>query len=217
MIDCIGVKTAIENTEVNPASAIVSKMHNCDCDFFTTKFDALINVVTNISANNFNMLLNENTFKIIDLTDDGTTTGNRNLNIDGSIIPKTYFYKPPVGKRLISGRLTFYMASGITFSDEKFGSISTLPNGLSVKVNGTEIVNWKTNIDINLSMYDNESPTAYGVDKKSMTGRWTFTNTVNGVRGIEILETDGFEIVVRDDLTGLDFLMVSLHGQLEDI
>lgn len=72
------------------------------------------------------------------LTDDGTPTGNNDMRVDGSVTPIEFSITPPdVSRDLYISTLFFTIAdAGATLN--KFGNITALTNGCSLRYNNKE-------------------------------------------------------------------------------
>lgn len=210
MVNCNDVETQVADIEVNVSSATVVKLHKCD----VALYDTLINAVVSLANGSSGITVDESNLVIVDLKDSG---GSLDANVDGSVTPVTFLYKPPAGKRFVCGRMLFYMEDNSVFSSDNFGSIPALTNGVSICYNGVETRNWKTNMDVITTMYDNEVPPSFATEQKAMAGRLSFTKMAGNVRGLNVLETDGFEVKIQDNLGSLTHLRFSVQGYLEDV
>lgn len=74
--------------------------------------------------------------------------GDTDMGVDGSETPVIFKYAPPAGKRFIACELSISLSSTVEFEKAKFAHLTALTNGVSIRANGTEIINWKSNRDI---------------------------------------------------------------------
>lgn len=137
--------------------------------------------------------------------------GSPNLNVDGTT-PVIFKAVPPAGTYWMITRLMIYFSAATPFSEEKFGIITVLPNGVSVMVDNVEITNWKDNMDVQTSMFDADGKEAYTKADRSISGRWSFTRhgTKKGIRVND--EVNGFGIKIQDDLQTLSQFRARVQG-----
>lgn len=143
--------------------------------------------------------------------------GNNDMGIDGSAAEVSFSAGPPAGKNLELARLMVYMEASANFASTNFMNLAALANGVQFKVGGLEISKWQDNIDAAVDMFDlSNAGTAFSNERRSLTGRFTFTR---GTAGEPLLVEDGktFEAVVRDDLSAAGIIFrVKIQGQLVD-
>lgn len=140
--------------------------------------------------------------------------GNRHLNVDGSLTTQI-FQIGPIGTTIEVDitRITGYIQDDSAMDDALFGALPALTNGVVLRVNNTTIDNvWnvKSNGEIALlcfdSMYTNRAPAgSFG---------FRFRNTYGGQNKhgvtLRLEASDTLEILIQDNLTGLeDFLMMA--------
>ena len=147
------------------------------------------------------------------------------MNVVGTLAsPVSFRIVPPNGALSLLWQLTrmlINMTDASAMDDGKFGGITGgLTNGVVVRIvkgDGSiqELTNWKVNGDLALDMYDvNYIDTTLGpAGLYGLRGRWTFT------KAEFIVELDGsagdyFEILIQDDLTGLDNFEIKSQGRL---
>jgi hypothetical protein len=139
-----------------------------------------------------------------------------NMIVNGSVTPVDFIASPPADKYWMLTRAIIYMSGSVVFSEEKFGSLTALTNGVQILVDGEEITVWKDNINIVTCMYDVKSEGMFSKVDKSMHGRWTFAKAVGGLsHGFKTL--DNFTVRVRDNLTGLTQFHVRVQGEQYDL
>lgn len=119
-------------------------------------------------------------------------------------------------------RVIFDMTHGTAGDLGKFGNLNPLTNGVVVRVFKGEfnfwktVSNWKTNADIKRDMYDVEFNTRSGGGGTFGTsGRITFTN-LGMVGEYDPAQGDFLEILIQDDLTGLETFRMNAQGHTED-
>lgn len=145
---------------------------------------------------------------------DGSTI---DMAVDGSSTAVTYGYT--VGgfqKLLLTRGMLVIEDSNVAFSPGNFGAIAgALANGVEIsyttKAKGKITIDiWKTNRQIRDTMFDfDQTFKSDGV----YTGRWTFSKDLSS-QGILLHAGDKFEIKIRDNLAGLDYLSFKLKGAL---
>lgn len=141
-----------------------------------------------------------------------------NMAVDGSVTTQIFQIGPvAIGSTLILDitRIMGHILDGTAMDDSKFGGITALTNGIVLRKNDgviTNLWNAKTNADLALICYDfNYSEKAGGGG--SLHGcnfRNTFAGQENHGVVLELLPGESLEILVQDDLTGLeDFTMMA--------
>lgn len=141
--------------------------------------------------------------------------GSNDMGIDGSGGDVTFSTGPPVGKNLEVARMMVYMEAGGNFTSTNFMNLAALTNGVQIIADGTVLTNWQDNIDIAEDMFDlSNAGTAFSNERRSLTGRWTFTR---GTGRESFLLPDGstFDAIVRDDLSDASIIFrIKIQGQL---
>lgn len=147
------------------------------------------------------------------------------MNVNGSLAsPISFRISPPNGTLSLLWQLTrilINMTDASSMDDGKFGGITGgLTNGVVLRIikgDGSiqELTNWKLNGDLALDMFDvTYIDTTLGpAGLYGLRGRWTFTKAefiveLNGAEG------DYFELLVQDDLTGLNNFEIKSQGRL---
>ncbi len=134
------------------------------------------------------------------------------LNVDGSSVAVIFKAVPPAGTYWMVTRLMIYFSGATPFSEELFGTIAALTNGVSVMVDNVEIVNWKDNMDVQTSMFDAQGKAAYAKVDRSIAGRWSFTRH-GAKKGIRVNDEDnGFGIKIQDALQTLTQFRARVQG-----
>jgi len=141
---------------------------------------------------------------------------SRAMNVDGSVTPQT-FQIGPIGSSigvnitLISG----YIQDGSVMDDSQFGGITALTNGVLLrKTDGTNNNLWNVKSNSDLAViccgefqYTSKAPAgSYGA---RFCNR--YTGDSQGV-AIKLTGSDMLEIIIQDDLTGLEEFRVIAKG-----
>lgn len=143
-----------------------------------------------------------------------------NMAVDGSSTTQV-FQIGPVGpgstQELDITRIMGHILDGNSMDDGKFGGISALTNGIVLRHNNhvlQNIWNAKTNGELALLTYD----TSYSDKAPSGSYGFNFRNTFAGPskHGVTLrLEPgDTLEILIQDDLTGLDSFKMMAQGHV---
>lgn len=140
---------------------------------------------------------------------------SNDMGIDGSSTPVSFNYTVPSGKKLLIGRILLYSEAATAFDSVKFLNLTALTNGISIRVNGKEITNWKDNIDMVTTMYDMEEGAAFGKATKVLRGRWSLWKAAKNINGIILTSGQKFEVVVQDDLSAAGIIFrIRIQGAL---
>lgn len=139
--------------------------------------------------------------------------GSPDMNVDGST-PKSFQAKPASGEIWHIARMFVYFSSSVAFAEDKFANLTALTNGVSLKIDGVEIANWKDNVDVLLSMFDADGKEVYTKKDKSIAGRMSFSRFMEGNKdGITTTDSvNGIELVVQDNLLTLDIFRSCIQG-----
>ena len=136
------------------------------------------------------------------------------------LAPVSHIVMPEPGKIWFINRIIFAMTHTVASSDDKFGGIGALTNGMVLRANiggqNFSFTNWKTNEDIILDMFDVTYSDKAGPSLFGTSGRGSFTRVgvlveLNGSNG------DFLELLTQDDLTGLASYFINAQGYVEDI
>ena len=154
------------------------------------------------------IILNEDNIVIERLLNGGSS----DMNVDGSSTAVTFKAVPSAGKYWMIARVMIYFSGGTAFSEDKFGNLTALTNGVDVLCNGTVIVNWKNNMDIQTSMFDADGKAVYAKADRSISGRLSFSKfgDKNGLRIDD--EVNGFGIKIQDALQSLSQFKARIQG-----
>jgi len=148
----------------------------------------------------------------------GVTT---NMAVDGSSTTQV-FQIGPVGAGSTSvvdiTRIMGHLLDSTAMDDGKFGGISALPNGVVLRKNDGVMKNlWnvKTNADLALICFN------FNYSDKAPGGQFgaNFRNTFGGqgAHGVvlELLPGEYLEVLIQDDLTGLDEFRMMAQGHFK--
>lgn len=144
--------------------------------------------------------------------------GSNDMGVDGSGAAVTFNFSPGATQKLILGRVIVYLEMGTNFDSTEFGDLSALANGVSITANGTEIENWKDNIDIGATGYDHITGVIFSKSGRSLLLRWTFWKVAGQTQGLEILTANGFSFIIQDNLSAANIIFrAKIQGVLVDI
>lgn len=143
--------------------------------------------------------------------------GSRDQTVLGTLgTPVTFDYTVPAGKDFELGRMLLYMEGATNFDSTLFGDLAELVNGWSIQAEGVELVNWKTNRDLALTMFDARGESIFGKVNRTLVGRFSFNKFSNGADGMTVPSGSTFASIVQDNLSTLTFLEVAIEGVLHD-
>ena len=188
-----------------------------------------------IQINNGNI---ETTFPIITLKVTNTLTLDRPLDFGYSIgdqvevvhtdlrttigtlaAPISHVVMPEAGKVWQIHRIIIAMTHTAAATDDKFGSINALTNGVVLRANiggqNGSFTNWKTNGDIILDMYDVTYSDKAGSSLFGTSARGSF-NRIDATVRLDGDNGDFLEILVQDDITGLSSFFINAQGYVEE-
>ena len=135
------------------------------------------------------------------------------MNVDGSSTPVIFDYEPGSGETWIVEQIGILILDSGDMSNSNFGSISSLTNGLDIKIEieGTSYVykNLKDNTDIVLAFPEQglvgNSSTGFLSEEDYYVGLFRIPYPIKLHYG----EDDSISAVVNDDLTGIGRLRMS--------
>lgn len=140
------------------------------------------------------------------------------MNVTGTLASPISFKLEPVGiERWQITRALPTMLDDAAMDDGKFGGLSALTNGLTMRtvINGVfrTLTIWKLNGDLKDDMYDVSYSAKAPAGQYGLSGRWTFT------KGEFVVDLDGatgdyLEVLVQDDLSGLIDFEIKCQGRL---
>jgi hypothetical protein len=143
----------------------------------------------------------------------------KNMNVDGSVTPQS-FQIGPVGvgstATIEITRLMGHILDSTAMDDGKFGGIAALTNGCVLRKHDGVIKNiWniKTNGDIALICYDLKYSDKAPGGQFGLNFRNTYASQAGHGVALELVPGEYLELIVQDDLTGLDkfFMMAQGH------
>ncbi len=164
----------------------------------------------------------------IDKTYNTTTDGIRklivNMAVDGSVTPMSFKVAPETTLADIHiTRFLFNMTHGSAGDMGLFGDLDPLEKGVLLRAwykrtnEYKTIALWKTNADIAIDMFDVKFDTrSSGGGTFGTSGRWTFTNAGVVAELQAGTPPDFLELLIQDDLTGLDSLTANFQGHSLD-
>jgi hypothetical protein len=144
-----------------------------------------------------------------------------NMAVSGTLVsPVIFEIDPPEGNVWQFTRILLSITDQTAMDDAKFGGITALTNGVALRATteaGRVVVfaNWKSNQDMKMDMYDVDYSTKAPSGFFGLNGRWTFT------KAEVVAELDGdaspvqkLEVLIQDDLTGLDTFKMRGQGRV---
>ena len=145
-----------------------------------------------------------------------------NMAVVGSLAaPQSFIIKPPVGTIWQITRILPTILDSTSMDDGLFGGIAALTNGVSLRAvtsAGRTIVfaNWKTNGQMRSDMYNVDYLSKAPAGQFGLGGRWTFTNAevVAELDGDATSPPQQLEVLIQDDLTGLDEFILKGQGRV---
>lgn len=174
-----------------------------------------------ITAVNVNLITLDSPLDKVYTTAADICIGNVNMAVNGSVTPVIFKIGPlPAGEdKWDLTRILGNITDDSVMDDSKFGGISALTNGIFFRRNNgvyKNLFNVKTNGELSLRMYD----TKYSDKAPAGTYGFSFRRTWAGQSksGVTIrldsADSDVFECVVQDDLTGLTTFKVAVQGHV---
>lgn len=141
------------------------------------------------------------------------------MNVNGSLTKQSFTLAPTAGVKWDVTRIIFVMTHTSSGSDDKFGNLDALTNGIVLrKSDGIHhtIFNAKTNGDLRERMYDLNYAAAIGQAKDSTSGRRSFAGQdKNGVTiRLDGDEDDKLELLIQDDLLLLSSFRIIAQGHV---
>lgn len=145
--------------------------------------------------------------------------GNHNLAVDGSVTTVVSKTKPPAGVKWDITRVMVHIEDDTAMDSGRFGGIAALTNGVVLRMkDGTyqNIYNVKTNGELSQRSYDLRYDEKAPAGVFGLTSRTTFagpskhgvTIRLDGDTGDEI------QLLIQDDLTGLDDFHIIAQGHV---
>jgi len=149
-----------------------------------------------------------------------TTVGRTNINVDGSITPVTFKLRNTTERIAAAFDITRFIFAGLTSEDpewHQFGDQDELSEGLVArKVDGETNNLWvvKNNNEFANIMYDFDLYTVAKNAQSGFKGRLTYGGQSKIGVVVRLSENDDLEIIVQDDLTGLQKFEIVAQGHL---
>lgn len=154
------------------------------------------------------------------LSDDGLTTGNKDMSVDGTT-PATFYVGPPAGRTWHIARIMFNIEDAVaSIGPQLFGGIDQLTNGVDIQVqrDGATLLDLidgikiKHNAEFGNLAYDVSYQSSGNASKNSnVQSRFTFSKAgqdlvLSGSR------LDRIAVVINDDLTNLVHFRAMIQG-----
>lgn len=145
------------------------------------------------------------------------------MNVNGSVTNVNFTVTPTgLNPWYIYGVRLVFLDSG-TNTLNSFGALAALTNGLLLRANvesagvvtAFNMINWKTNLDLATSMrvsFPQSTATGFSNDIDTLFGEFLFKTPM---RIDPLVVGENIECVVRDNLTGLNFLQMAAMYELE--
>lgn len=158
---------------------------------------------------------------------DGSTVQEVSSNMaakDGSSTPVVFTATPAPGEKIDVMRMILTMTHKSQGTDDAFGSLSALTNGLHIRKNNGDgtyesLGIWKNNEDIRGSMYDLSYSDKAGPSLFGTSTRWRVFEGTGSVINLDASKGETLEVVVQDDLTAstneLSTLFINWQGHIE--
>ncbi len=133
------------------------------------------------------------------------------MNVNGSVSPVLYSYAPAASEIYYLHKICFMLSDGGGNDLQRFGDLTVVTNGLllSIRSKGTALdtFNMKDNMDILHAFTRDRSASPLQVAKDLNMGCMYFTPQTM----LDNSTGDYVRASVRDNLTGLTFLRISVH------
>lgn len=154
-------------------------------------------------------------------------SGSKDMNVNGSIIPKTYSYSPGAGNSSQVKGLTCIVKDEGTTTFDKFGALTALSNGVLIQatVSGvtTTITTLKDNGDLATRFNQNQFGNGAVVSVLGIITAqgWGGSNNIfagylefSDLRPLVLSDSDTITITIQDNLTNIDFFQVCSRLEL---
>lgn len=144
--------------------------------------------------------------------------GNHNLNVNGAITTQIFQVGPqPASYEIDITRLLGYIQSDSAMDDALFGNLAALTNGVQLRVNNGVMQNlWniKSNGEIALHCFDAAYTTKAPAGSFGFRFRNSFAGQAKHGVTIRLGAGDILEILIQDDLTGLEEFLMMAQGHV---
>lgn len=162
----------------------------------------------------------------INLTDGSTVqeVSNNMALKDGSSTPVVFSAFTVPGEKIDIMRMILTMTHKQAGTDDKFGSLAALTNGIHIRKNNGDgtyetLGIWKKNEDIRGDMYDLSYSAKAGGTNHGTSTRWSIFDGTGSVVNINGTREESIEVVVQDNLTAssneLATLFINWQGHIE--
>ena len=162
----------------------------------------------------------------INLTDGSTVqeVSNNMAAKDGSSTPVVFSAFTIPGESIDVVRMILTMSHKSQGTDDAFGSLTALTNGIHIRKNNGDgtyetLGIWKTNQEIRGDMYDLSYSDKAGPSLFGTSTRWSIFDGTGSVVNIDGGNGESIEVIVQDDLTAstaeLSTLFINWQGHIE--
>jgi hypothetical protein len=151
-------------------------------------------------------------------TTDSVHSAEHDMAVNGAVTPVIYHITPPSGVEWDVVRVMFHIEDGTAMDDGTFGGIAALTNGVVLRTkNGIykNLFNVKTNGEFAERAYDREyvakppSGTGHAMNVRRTWGGQSKSGVVLRLDGAG---ADELQIIIKDDLTGLNHFHCIIQG-----
>ena len=140
-----------------------------------------------------------------------------NLSANGSVTPKVYKVCPPPNARFHIASISITMTDAAVMHEGLFGNIARLTKGIIGRRTDGQISNYFL-ISNNVGFFQNGYETYYPAKAPSgvysFNARKKFMEIHGNVIALEGITADELQIIVQDDLTGIDEFTVTVQGHI---
>ena len=143
-----------------------------------------------------------------------------NMAVNGSVTPVSFKLSPHIGEHWHILRFLSSFTHSSAADDSTFGDLSALTNGVLLRKYDAAsdeyytYTNWKNNADMVLDMYDVDYGTKAGGGLFSTRSRFSIKSATEAVPKIDQTAGDYLEILIQDDLTGLNSYSIKAQGHV---
>jgi len=150
---------------------------------------------------------------------DAFQAGSKELNVDGSVTPVIFSLRadPDLAITVDVTRIIIHILDGTAMDDARFGGLVALTRGVVVRrVDGTyrNIFNVKTNGEIGEIAYDKSYDDKAPAGLYGLSARLTFAGTNKMGVVIRLAPDEDLQVIIQDDLTGLDSFRIMIEGHV---
>lgn len=150
---------------------------------------------------------------------DSFQCGTKDMNVDGSVTPQIYSLRadPNLDITVDVTRVIIHITDNVDMDDEKFGGITKLTRGVVLRrVDGTHqnLFNVKSNGEFGEiafdKVYDPKAPAGF----YGFSSRLTFAGSNKMGVAIRLGPNEDLQLIVQDDLTGLNSFRIMVEGHV---